>query len=55
MMPLEPLKKTDPEIYEAVAGEIERQQSHIELIAAENFVSEAVLCASGSRRASSMA
>lgn len=45
---LYPLKHTDPEIYDVVAGEIKRQKTHIELIAAENFVSEAVLCASGS-------
>ncbi len=48
MMNLEALRQADREIYGAVVGEMERQRSHIELIAAENFVSEAVLCASGS-------
>lgn len=48
MLYLEQLRKTDPEIYDVVVGEMERQRNHIELIAAENFVSEAVLCASGS-------
>ena len=38
----------DPEIYEALRGEVDRQRYTIELIAAENFVSEAVLAASGS-------
>jgi len=42
------LKSVDPEIYEALVSEIERQRCTIELIAAENFVSEAVLAASGS-------
>ncbi len=37
------LKMVDPEIYESVFDEIGRQQSKIELIASENFVSEAVL------------
>jgi len=45
---LDSLRRTDPEMYEALLGEIDRQRSHIELIAAENFVSEAVLCVSGS-------
>lgn len=48
MISLEPLRKTDPEVCDAVVGEIERQRNHIELIAAENFVSDAVLAASGS-------
>jgi len=47
-MSLDALRRRDPEIYRAVIGEIDRQRSHIELIAAENFVSSAVLCASGS-------
>jgi len=42
------LRHVDPEIYEALRGEIERQRYTLELIAAENFVSEAVLAASGS-------
>ena len=42
------LKTVDPEIYDALRREIDRQRYTIELIAAENFVSEAVLAASGS-------
>jgi len=41
------LAQTDPEIYQAVQQEINRQRSKIELIASENFVSEAVLEAVG--------
>ena len=37
------MKATDPEVYEAVMQEINRQQEKIELIASENFVSKAVL------------
>jgi len=37
------LKQADPEIYQAVLGEIRRQQNGMELIASENYVSEAVL------------
>jgi glycine hydroxymethyltransferase len=43
----EPLATIDPEIAEAVANECERQRSTLELIASENFVSEAVLEAMG--------
>ena len=42
------LKETDLEIYEAIEKERNRQQYHIELIASENFVSQAVLDAAGS-------
>ncbi|NQV04158.1 MAG: serine hydroxymethyltransferase, partial [Candidatus Omnitrophica bacterium] len=42
------LKKIDPEIFEAVRKEMERQQNNIELIASENFASMAVLEAQGS-------
>lgn len=42
------LEKTDLEIYSLVQKETERQQSHIELIASENFVSYAVMEAMGS-------
>ena len=41
------LKRYDPEIYEAVAKETERQRNKIELIASENFVSEVVMEANG--------
>ncbi len=38
----------DPELFEAVRGELRRQHEHIELIASENIVSTAVLQAQGS-------
>jgi glycine hydroxymethyltransferase len=43
-----PLAEVDPEIYEAIQHEVERQHSQIELIASENFTSQAVLEATGS-------
>ncbi len=45
---MEQLKKTDPDIYQAVRDEIKRQQNNLEMIASENIVSEAVLQAQGS-------
>jgi glycine hydroxymethyltransferase len=42
------LKKQDREIYNAILSETKRENSNIELIASENFVSEAVLEAQGS-------
>ena len=42
------LRRTDPQIAEAIAHEIERQQTGVELIASENFTSPAVLEAMGS-------
>src|SRR6266849_4262341 len=42
------LKAVDPEIYQAIEAELERQKSKLELIASENFVSKAVLEAAGS-------
>ncbi len=50
LMPLDatPLRQLDPEVYAAIAGELARQQSHIELIASENFTYPAVLEAQGS-------
>ena len=44
----EMLKKQDEEIYEQIKNEEQRQKHNIELIASENFVSEAVLEAVGS-------
>lgn len=41
-------KKLDPVLWEAVANEKKRQEDNIELIASENFVSEAVMAAQGS-------
>ena len=43
-----PLATLDPAIASAIAGELARQQSHIELIASENFTYPAVLEAQGS-------
>jgi glycine hydroxymethyltransferase len=45
---LRTLAETDPEIAEAIRNERDRQNSGIELIASENFVSRAVLEAAGS-------
>ena len=43
------LAKSDPKMMEIVQREIDRQNKHIELIASENFVSEAVMEAMGSQ------
>jgi len=43
-----PLADVDPEVYEAIQHEVERQHGQLELIASENFTSEAVLEATGS-------
>ena len=40
--------ETDPELFKAIADEVQRQREHIELIASENFVSPAVMEAMGS-------
>jgi len=42
------LSLTDPDLYNSIKLELERQQQHIELIASENIVSKAVLDAQGS-------
>jgi glycine hydroxymethyltransferase len=43
-----PLAEVDPEVYEAIRHEVERQHSQLELIASENFVSDAVAEATAS-------
>jgi glycine hydroxymethyltransferase len=43
-----PLREADPEVAQAIAAEQVRQHEHLELIASENFVSEAVMEAAGS-------
>ncbi len=48
MLNASPLKTLDPEIHAAIAAELARQQSHIELIASENFTYPAVMEAQGS-------
>ncbi|UBH15168.1 serine hydroxymethyltransferase [Macrococcus armenti] len=42
------IKQRDSQVFEAITKEFERQNSHIELIASENFVSKAVMEAQGS-------
>src|SRR5476651_452472 len=42
------LKDTDPDVFGIIQAELERQQNGLELIASENYVSEAVLEAQGS-------
>ena len=41
------LADADPELWQAMRGELDRQQNDIELIASENIVSRAVLEAQG--------
>ena len=48
MYSFDEISKFDPDIAEAINLEKERQNSHIELIASENFVSKAVMAAMGS-------
>jgi glycine hydroxymethyltransferase len=45
--PARPLAEADPEIFDLIRHETERQNSRLELIASENFVSEAILEAAG--------
>ena len=46
-MELELIRSTDPQVAEAIDLELNRQRTHIELIASENFVSPAVMAAMG--------
>ena len=48
MYSLEEVRATDPQIAQAIEAEQKRQNSHIELIASENWVSKAVMAAMGS-------
>lgn len=48
IMELDKIRKEDPEVAEYIVKELERQQNTIELIASENFTSEAVMAACGS-------
>ena len=48
MYSFDEIKTADPEIAQAIVDEQERQNSHIELIASENWVSKAVMAAMGS-------
>ena len=46
-MELELIRQADPEVAEAIELELNRQRTHVELIASENFVSPAVMAAMG--------
>ena len=48
MYSFDEIKAVDPEIAGAISDEVERQNTHIELIASENVVSKAVMAAMGS-------
>lgn len=48
MFPVEPLREFDPALWQALEGEKQRQEDHIELIASENYVSPTVLAVQGS-------
>lgn len=48
MYTIEDIERTDPEIAELIQAEINRQNSHLELIASENWASKAVMSALGS-------
>ena len=48
MIDMRTVAQTDPELAQAMMQELDRQRSHLELIASENFVSPAVMAAMGS-------
>lgn len=48
MYSFQEIEKVDPQIASAIEDEIKRQNSHLELIASENWVSKAVMAAMGS-------
>lgn len=48
MYSFDEVKKTDAQVADAITAEMDRQNSHIELIASENWVSKAVMAAMGS-------
>ncbi|PWG68077.1 serine hydroxymethyltransferase, partial [Enterococcus hirae] len=45
---MQEIEKIDPEIAKVIKSEIERQEWKLEMIASENYVSEAVMKAQGS-------
>ena len=47
MYPIDVIHAVDPEVADAIQAEIDRQESHIELIASENFASVPVMSAAG--------
>ncbi len=48
MISMTPIEQTDPEVARLIKADVHRQNTHIHLIASENFVSPAVMAASGS-------
>ena len=48
MYTMEDIRRTDPEVADLIRAEFDRQNSHIELIASENWASKAVMSAMGS-------
>ncbi|MER2142088.1 MAG: serine hydroxymethyltransferase, partial [Priestia megaterium] len=46
-MELDLIRQADPEVADAINLELDRQRTHVELIASENFVSPAVMAAMG--------
>ena len=52
-MELELIRQADPEVADAIGLELNRQRTHVELIASENFVSPAVMAALAAFLASS--
>jgi glycine hydroxymethyltransferase len=48
MISMEPIEQVDPEIAGLIRKDLQRQNSHVHLIASENFASPAVMAASGS-------
>ena len=48
MLDSRPLAEVDPQIYQAIQQEKNRQQTHIELIASENFTLPAIIESTGS-------
>ena len=46
-MELDLIRQVDPEVADAINLELDRQRTHVELIASENFVSPAVMAAMG--------
>lgn len=47
MIDLRPVKNADPELYDVIVNELERQRNNVELIASENFVSLPTLTVAG--------
>ena len=47
-MEINVIRNADPAVAAAIEAELDRQRTHIELIASENFVSPAVMAAMGS-------